>query len=71
MQSVNNEGIYGEIEALNTDKMAKMLEKPEIDRVEVFNATPENLENRKKMAGKKYSIVPAYRKATKIKTKKK
>lgn len=66
MQSVDKNGLYGAIEEFHQGKLQKMLKDPEIERVEVFEGTPENLEKRKKMVGKKYRIRPAYQKAPKI-----
>lgn len=67
MQSVNNDGVFGKIQELDMAEMLKMSKDPNIDRVEVFNGTPENIKKRKKMIGKKYSLKPAYQKAPKIK----
>ena len=65
MQSVDNNGVFGAVKVYKANELAKMLEDPEIDRVEIFKGTPERLEKRKKMVGKKYSLKPAYQKAPK------
>ncbi|RDY57696.1 hypothetical protein [Flagellimonas nanhaiensis] len=70
MQSVDHNGILGPIREFEAGELEKMLKDPNIDHVDVFEGTPENLEKRKKMIGKKYSIKPAYRKAPKMKKKK-
>ena len=70
MQSVDHSGVFGEVEPFYGDKLSEMLKNPDIDRVEVFEGTPENIKKRKKMVGKKYKVTPAYQKAPKIKTKK-
>ena len=70
MQSVDNQGRLGEPMPFNGSEFEKMLQDSEIDHVDVFPGTPDNLERRKKMVGKKYSLKPAYQKAPKIKSKK-
>lgn len=66
MQSVDHSGVFGEVQKFNAEKMADLLAQPSTNRVEVFNGTPENIKKRQKMAGKKYSVKPAYQKAPKI-----
>ena len=67
MQSVNNNGIFGEVQEYDTKNLQSMLKDKSVDRVEVFNGTPENIKKRKSMSGKKYVVKPAYQKAPKIK----
>lgn len=69
MQSVDHKGLLGQVKEFDAGEMAKMLKNPKIDHVDVFEGTPENLEKRKKLVGKKYNCKPAYQKAPKIKKK--
>ncbi|MCK5017967.1 MAG: hypothetical protein KAS32_13000 [Candidatus Peribacteraceae bacterium] len=69
MQSVDNSGVLGALKEFDAKELAKMLQNPEIDHVDVFEGTPENLKKRKKMVGKKYKLKPAYQKVPKIKRK--
>lgn len=67
MQAVNNNGIFGKVQEYDAKELESMIQDENVDRVEVFNGTPENLKKRKKMTGKKYVVKPAYQKAPKIK----
>lgn len=53
MQSVDLNGILGEPTPLEPKKLAEMLKDPNIDHVDVFEGTEENIQHRKKLAGKK------------------
>ena len=63
--------MMGPVLPYEPEELEKLLGNPKIDRVEVFDGTPEKLKKRKAMTGKKYSVRKAYQKAPKIKSKKK
>lgn len=67
MQSVDKKGILGEPIPFNADQLSKMLSDPNIDHVDVFEGTEENIKNRKKLAGKKYKVAKRFQKAPRIK----
>lgn len=71
MQSVDKNGLLGEPMPFDQEKLTKMLMDPEIDHVDVFPGTPENMENRKKLVGKKYSPSKGFKKVPSIKSNKK
>lgn len=54
MQSVDKNGLLGEVSEFQVEAMKKMPQNPNIDHVDVFNGTPQNIEHRKKLEGKKY-----------------
>jgi hypothetical protein len=62
MQSTNNLGILGEVVPFTIDDLKKTLEDPNIDHVDVFKGTPEEIERRTKMIGKKYSVKKRFQK---------
>lgn len=66
MQSVNKNGIFGEIQEYDQNELEKLLHNPEVDRVEFFKGSKENIEKRKSMVGKKYKISRAYKKAPSV-----
>lgn len=72
MQSVDQNGILGELQKFDPKEMAEMLKNPNIDHVDVFEGTKENIEHRKSLVGKKfkYKVSRGFKKARSIKTKK-
>lgn len=66
MQTVRN-GIFAEIEDFNHDEMVMKFKDREVDHVEVFPGTPENIAERKSKIGKKYKLSKGFKKAPKIK----
>ena len=70
MQSVDKNGILGKVQEFNEGELAKFLEDKDIDHVDVFKGTPENILHRKKLQGKKYRPSKGYQKAPSIKKKK-
>jgi hypothetical protein len=67
MQSVDLNGLMGPIKEFNEGEIQKMLKDPNIDHVDVFEGTKENLEKRQKLVGKKYKVAKRYQKAPRIK----
>lgn len=51
MQVKHHDGSFGPIEPYTEAKMKKAMSNPDVEHVEVFNATPEQLEWRKKNLG--------------------
>lgn len=66
MQAVNKSGVYAKIEEFNSEKLEAYLQNPNIDHVEVFNSTKENIRKRNKLVGKKYKISKGYKKAPRV-----
>lgn len=62
MQTVRN-GHFAEIEEFNTAEMKKKLSQHDVDHVEVFPATKENMKSRTEKIGKKYSPSTGFKKA--------
>lgn len=71
MQSVNKNGIFGEIEEYDQNKLEKLIQNQEVDRVEVFEGTKENIAFRTSMVGKKYKLSRSYKKVPSANTKNK
>lgn len=68
MQTVRN-GVFAEIEDFNPERAEMKLQELDVDHVEVFPGTQENIERRNKLIGKKYSPSTGFKKAPKIKKK--
>lgn len=51
MQVKHHDGSFGPIEPYTLDNLEKAMSNPNVEHVEVFNATPEQLEWRKKNLG--------------------
>jgi hypothetical protein len=62
MQSVSHHGIMGKIQDLNPQNLKEAMEDPKVDHVDVFEGTPEEIERRTKMIGKKYSVKKRFQK---------
>jgi len=54
MQTVNKLGIYGDIEPLTDKGLKEQLSNPGVKHVEVFNATPDELQKRQALVGMPY-----------------
>ena len=54
MQTVNKDGILGEIQKLTSENLADALKIKNIDHVDVFDGTPQTIKHRKSLIGKKY-----------------
>lgn len=63
MQAKHYDGSYAQIEAFTTAGLKKRLAQPNVEHVEVFEATEENLKARKKLLG----VKKRYQKASKNK----
>lgn len=61
MQAKNYDGSYSPIEEFSAAAMSKLLSDPNVEHVEVFEATEENIEYRKKLLG----VKKRYQKASK------
>lgn len=59
MQAKMNDGTYGEIMPYEKKGLERMLEDPNVEKVEVFNATEKEMKRRKKLSKKKYGKVPS------------
>lgn len=55
MQTVSKDGILGSVKAFTEENMKKALEDKDVDHVDVFPGTPENIAHRKSMEGQKYN----------------
>jgi len=62
MQSVDRFGTMGNVSPFHQEKLEEMMKDPNIDHVDVFEGTPEEIERRTKMIGKKYSVKKRFQK---------
>jgi hypothetical protein len=62
MQEIRN-GKFGPVEPFNGDALSKKLNDQEVDHVEVFNGTKENIEKANSRVGKTYKPSQGFRKA--------
>jgi hypothetical protein len=62
MQEVKN-GHYGPMEPFSMEGLSKKLNDQEVDHVEVFNGTKENIEKANSRVGKVYKLSQGFRKA--------
>lgn len=65
MQTVDQSGLLGEVQALTNENLGKALKDPNINHVDVFEGTEENIKHRKSLIGKKYKF-KRFRKAPRI-----
>jgi len=62
MQTVNRFGVLGPIEPLTSEGLKQAMANPDIDHIDVFEGTPENLEKRRAMVGKKFTVSKRFQK---------
>lgn len=56
MQSVDNNGVFGEVMEFTPENLKNQLKKRDINHVQVFSGTVENFEERKALVGKKMKL---------------
>lgn len=56
MQTVSHEGILGKVEQFTQEGLNEALQRKDVHHVDVFDGTPENIEHRKSMQGKKLNL---------------
>lgn len=65
MQTVDRSGILGDVQKVTKGALEKALKDPDVDHVDIFEGTEENIKRRKSLIGKKYKF-KRYRKAPTI-----
>ncbi|WP_179022024.1 hypothetical protein [Winogradskyella forsetii] len=70
MQAVKD-GLYDQLKEFNPEELQEMLKQPNVDHVQVFPGTEENIIKAKKRTGKKfkYKCGHGFKKAPRIKNK--
>ncbi len=63
MQKVHNDGTLGELQELNAKTLQEWVKSKDVDHVDVFPGTKENIEHRKSLVGKKYKKSGGFKKA--------
>lgn len=69
MQTVDQKGILGKVEEFDAKKLADHLKNPNIEHVDVFKGTKENINARKNLEGRKFNhkLSRGFKKAPSIK----
>jgi len=62
MQTVDRFGFLGPVEPLTSEGLKQAMANPDIDHVDVFEGTAENLEKRRAMVGKKFTVTKRFQK---------
>ena len=71
MQSVKKDGTLGPVEEFTMENVKKAAQDPDVDHIDVFEGTHENITHRQSLVGKKFSIKKKYQKTGSIKKKSK
>ena len=59
---MQRDGILGPVQEFNDENFKKAMQNKNVDHVDVFSGTPEEIERRRKLEGKKYGIRPRFQK---------